>query len=83
MIQINPESTMPNDRFVAVGLLTRRDLDVLGSGFCRAFPLQDTTDFTSLLIKIDRAEETLGWRASRRLDAVSSPSGAPWKPVHH
>jgi hypothetical protein len=48
---------MPNDRFVAVGLLTRRDLDVLGSGFRRAFPLNDTTDFTSLLIEIDQAEQ--------------------------
>jgi hypothetical protein len=48
---------MPNDRFVAVGLLTRRDLDVLGSGFRRAFPLNDTTDFTSLLIEIDQVEK--------------------------
>jgi hypothetical protein len=48
---------MPSDRFVAVGLLTRRDLDVLGSGFRRAFPLNDTTDFTSLLIEIDRVDQ--------------------------
>jgi hypothetical protein len=47
---------MRSDRFVAVGLLTRRDLDVLGSGFRRAFPLNKSTDFTSLLIEIDRAE---------------------------
>ncbi len=48
---------MPNGRFVSVGLLTQRDLDVLGSGFRRAFPLNSTTDFTSLLIEIDRACE--------------------------
>ena len=48
---------MPCDRFVAVGLLTRRDLEVLGSGFRRAFPLENTTDFTSLLIEIDRVEQ--------------------------
>jgi len=47
---------MPHDRFVAVGLLTRRDLDVLGSGFRREFPLSDTHDFTSLLIKIDQVQ---------------------------
>ncbi len=47
---------MPNERFVAVGLLTRRDLDVLGSGFRRAFPLNNSTDFTSLLVEIDQAE---------------------------
>ena len=51
---------MRSDRFVAVGLLTRRDLDVLGSGFRRAFPLNKNTDFTSLLIKIDEEEERLG-----------------------
>jgi hypothetical protein len=33
---------MSNDHFVAVGLLTRRDLDVLGSGFRRAYPLDQT-----------------------------------------
>jgi hypothetical protein len=48
---------MPSDRFVAVGLLTRRDLDVLGNGFRRAFPLNDTTDFTSLLIEMDRVKQ--------------------------
>ena len=47
---------MPSERFVAVGLLTRRDLDVLGSGFRRAFPLNNTTDFTALLAQIDQAE---------------------------
>jgi hypothetical protein len=45
---------MPSRRLVSVGLLTQRDLDVLGSGFRRAFPLNDTTDFTSLLIEIDQ-----------------------------
>jgi hypothetical protein len=55
-VQIDPESKMPNERFVAVGLLTRRDLDVLGSGFRRAFPLDNKTDFSALLVEIDRAE---------------------------
>ena len=48
---------MRSDRFVAVGLLSRRDLDVLGSGFRRAFPVNTATDFNSLLIKIDQAEK--------------------------
>jgi hypothetical protein len=55
---------MPNDRFVAVGLLTQRDLEVLGSGFRRAFPLNDTTDFTSLLIKVDEAAQSYESAAS-------------------
>ncbi len=58
---------MPNDRFVAVGLLTRRDLDVLGSGFRRAFPLDQKTDFTSLLVMIDQAERM------RRHDSPREP----------
>lgn len=47
---------MGDERFVAVGLLTRRDLDVLGSGFRRAFPLRDMKDYTSLLTQIDEAQ---------------------------
>jgi len=47
---------MGSDRFVAAGLLTQRDLDVLGCGFRRAFPLKQTTDFTFLLTQIDEAE---------------------------
>lgn len=50
---------MPSDRFVAVGLLTQRDLDVLGSGFRRAFPLNNTCAFTSLLIELDCVEEEM------------------------
>jgi hypothetical protein len=47
---------MSSDNFVAVGLLTRRDLDVLGSGFRRAYPLEETTDFTALLRRIDEVD---------------------------
>ena len=41
---------------VAVGLLTQRDLDILGSGFRRAIPLEEAGDFDSLLAAIDEAE---------------------------
>jgi hypothetical protein len=47
---------MSDDNFVAVGLLTRRDLDVLGSGFRRAFLLEKNTDFTTLLDLIDEVD---------------------------
>jgi hypothetical protein len=47
---------MRSEPFVAVGLLTRRDLDVLGSGFRRAYPLEETTDFTELLLQIDQLD---------------------------
>lgn len=51
---------MSSEEYVAVGLLTRRDLDVLGSGFHRAFPLDENTDFTALLELIDNADRTGG-----------------------
>lgn len=49
---------MGDERFVAVGLLTRRDLDVLGSGFRRAFPLREMKDYTALLTQIDEAQRS-------------------------
>ena len=50
------------NRFVAVGLLTQRDLDRLGARFKHAFPLDRLDAFTELLLEIDRAER----RANRR-----------------
>lgn len=50
---------MEQDRIVAVGLLTRRDLDVLGPSFSRAWPVEDVPQFSDLLRAIDRADEDL------------------------
>lgn len=47
------------DRIVAVGLLTRRDLDLLGPTFERAWPLEDAPAFSELLRAIDEAESEL------------------------
>ena len=44
-------------RIVAVGLLTQRDLDILGSGFRGAYPIDDTPMFDDLLRAIDDAHE--------------------------
>ncbi len=41
---------------MAIGLLTQRDLDMLGSGFRRAIPLNGSGDFDDLLAAIDEAE---------------------------
>lgn len=54
-----------NERVVAVGLLTQRDLDVLGTGFKRVFPIADDADFGDLL------------RALERVDAVPERRRAP------
>jgi hypothetical protein len=55
---------MTDDRIVAVGLLTRRDLDVLGRGFLRHFPVAEDDQFADLLAKLDGVE---GVPAGRRV----------------
>ena len=50
-----------DDRIVAVGLLTRRDLNLLGPTFDRAWPVEDATCFDDLLKSIDEADRKL-WR---------------------
>jgi hypothetical protein len=48
----------PPDSIVAVGLLTRRDLDVLGSGFTRHFPVPHDRQFDDLLAQLDKVTAT-------------------------
>jgi hypothetical protein len=47
---------LPQDRIVAVGLLTQRDVEVLGSGFHRLWPVDEAPDFSELLQAIDEAD---------------------------
>lgn len=44
------------ERVVAIGLLTERDLAMLGQGFQRAFRLPDDEPFSDLLFQIDAAD---------------------------
>jgi hypothetical protein len=46
-------------KIVAVGLLTQRDVDVLGHGFSRLWPVDETPCFTDLLQAIDEADQEL------------------------
>ena len=55
------------DRIIAVGLLTRRDLDLLGPTFDRTWPVEETPDFNELLRAIDDAD--------RHLSGVGSAAG--------
>ena len=41
------------ERIVAVGLLTQRDVEVLGVGFRRLFPVNDAPAFDDLLKRLD------------------------------
>ena len=47
---------MAQDRIVAVGLLTQRDLDVLGTGFRRMYTVEDGDVFTELLEKLNEID---------------------------
>ena len=44
------------ERIVAVGLLTRRDLKVLGPTFDRIWPVEEAPHFSQLLRAIDEAD---------------------------
>lgn len=48
-----------SERIVAVGLLTQRDLSLLGPTFDRIWPVEETPSFTELLRAIDEADRRL------------------------
>lgn len=47
------------ERIVAVGLLTQREVELLGHGFSRLWPVDRTPCFTDLIKAIDEADEDL------------------------
>lgn len=53
---------MTKRQIVAVGLLTEHELQLLGAGFSRAWPIDDTPCFGGLLAAIDEADREM-WRA--------------------
>jgi hypothetical protein len=50
---------MSFEGIVAVGLLTRNDLDVLGPNFTRVWPVDQTPCFEGLLQAVDDADRKL------------------------
>jgi hypothetical protein len=50
------EFGVAGERIVAVGLLTQRDVDLLGPTFERLWPVDDTPCFSQLLQAIDEAD---------------------------
>jgi hypothetical protein len=48
-----------SERIVAVGLLTRRELNLLGPTFDRAWPVEEAPAFNELLRAIDEADRRL------------------------
>lgn len=53
------------DRIIAVGLLTSRDLEVLGPTFDRLWPVEEAPDFRQLLHAIDEADRRLQRRTEK------------------
>lgn len=56
------------ERIVAVGLLTRSDLDLLGPTFTRVWPIEDAPDFSDLLSAIDEADRELTRSRNRSIE---------------
>jgi hypothetical protein len=56
---------LAQEQIVAVGLLTNRDLERLGSGFKRCFPIADDGKFADLLRAIDEADASAALRVGR------------------
>ena len=65
---------MAQEHIVAVGLLTDRDLERLGSGFKRCFPVSDDGKFEDLLRAIDEADAAGALRASLEEHPLHRPT---------
>ena len=50
---------MAEERIVAIGLLTQREVELLGHGFSRLWPVDETPCFTELIKAIDDADREL------------------------
>jgi hypothetical protein len=59
-----------DDRIIAVGLLTKHDLTLLGPSFDRSWPVEDTPCFGELLRAIDEADREI--RRDGRHEAAGS-----------
>ena len=60
---------MTFEGIVAVGLLTRNDIDVLGPSFTRLWPVEETPCFDGLLRAIDDADREIRRRSQHRSPA--------------
>lgn len=61
---------MASDRIVAVGLLTQSEVEMLGHGFTRLWPVDDSPCFAELIRAIDEADRKL---AREREKAGATP----------
>jgi hypothetical protein len=59
------------DRIIAIGLLTQRDVTLLGPTFDRLWPVEEAPDFLELLRAIDEADEALERAPGEQPDGVT------------
>jgi hypothetical protein len=62
---MNLDRPAADERIVAIGLLTKRDLRLLGPAFDRAWPVGDALQFEGLLRAIDAADLALARGSGR------------------
>jgi len=53
------ESDNSGERVIAIGLLTQRDVELLGPAFARLWPIDETPCFDGLLVAIDEADRAI------------------------
>jgi hypothetical protein len=56
---------MPEEKIVAIGLLTSHDLKMLGEGFTRHFPVPEGEAFVELIRQLDAIEWEPGTQPPR------------------
>jgi hypothetical protein len=66
---------MQRERIVAVGLLTQRDVKLLGPTFDRLWPVEEAPPFGKLLAAIDEADEKLRRSADGRREELPELAG--------
>ena len=63
---------MSRERIVAVGLLTQREVELLGHGFSRLWPVDESPCFSELLARIDEADRELRREGEQRATGKSA-----------
>ena len=66
---------MAKERIVAVGLLTQREVELLGHGFSRLWPVDNTPCFQDLLQAIDDADRELSEKHEKQVASVEPIPG--------
>jgi hypothetical protein len=68
---------LAEERIVAVGLLTQREVELLGHGFSRLWPVDETPCFQELLKAIDEADREFERAHAEDMDHGPALEGGP------